>query len=181
MGRTRNDHAAAAAAARALPGKWTFAGNFPSSLTAKSVARNISSGRLPNYPAYQPAGAWEAYAAPAGDQESVWVRYIGHGEPVAPLPDRMTVRVADRGDGTRGYVGLEVVTVTIAATCAECGGPRGWDTVRPNWTCEDGAWYGVDTWTNGCGHVDMFAAVLREARLRPLPVAPPSRPVEVIG
>ncbi|MFF2612279.1 hypothetical protein [Kitasatospora sp. NPDC058046] len=164
-----NDHPAAAAMAEALPGQWVYAGEFGSSLSAKSSAAAIRDGRLP---AYHPAGAFDAYAAPTTDADVVWVRYVGHGQPVQPLPDRMTVRVADRGDGSRGYEGVWVVTVTISTRCAQCGGPRGWDTVRAHRQSEDGDWFTVDQWRNPCGHIDMYAAVLRESRLRPLPAAP---------
>ncbi|MFG3510197.1 hypothetical protein ACGF5F_32395 [Streptomyces sp. NPDC047821] len=80
-------------------------------------------------------------------------------------PITMTVRVCDRGTG-RGYVGVAIRTVTIAATCPQCGGPRGTDTVRNHNFHEDGEWLSVDRWTNPCGHVDMYSAVLREARLK---------------
>ena len=160
-----NDHRTAASSARLMPGTWVFAGEFNSSVSAKSSANGIRDGR---FPAYQPRGAWEAYAAPAGDTESVWVRFIGHGETVKPLPDTMTVRVADRGTG-RGYEGVNVVSVTISTRCPQCGAPRGWDTVKVNRFPEDGAWYTVDVWTNPCGHEDRYAAVLTESRRRPVP------------
>jgi DNA-binding NarL/FixJ family response regulator len=75
----------------------------------------------------------------------------------------MTVRVCDRGEG-REYVGVTVRAVTIPVVCPKCGGPRGVDTVRTQRFCEDGEWYSVDRWDNPCGHVDMYADVLCEAR-----------------
>ncbi|MFE7954443.1 hypothetical protein [Streptomyces sp. NPDC057413] len=83
--------------------------------------------------------------------------------PEACAVPKMTVRVCDRGEG-RSYVGVTIRTVTVPATCPQCGGPRGADTVNAWRFCEDGEWYTVDRWTNPCGHVDMYAAVLREAR-----------------
>ena len=52
--------------------------------------------------------------------------------------------------------------VTIADTCPVCGGKRGEPKFRS--FCEDGEWYGADVWTNECGHVDKYAAVLAEAK-----------------
>jgi len=78
-------------------------------------------------------------------------------------PQSMTVRICDRGTG-RDYVGVTIRSVTVPAVCPVCGGPRGMDTVRSHRFCEDGEWYNVDRWTNPCGHTDMYADVLREAR-----------------
>lgn len=75
----------------------------------------------------------------------------------------MTVRVCDRGSG-RDYVGVRIRTVTVSDRCPSCGGPRGVDTIRNHNFHEDGDWLSVDRWTNPCGHVDMYDAVLREAR-----------------
>ncbi|MEV0149059.1 MULTISPECIES: hypothetical protein [unclassified Nonomuraea] len=76
----------------------------------------------------------------------------------------MTVRVRDRsaespwGSGPTNPV---VRTVTIPATCPQCGGTRGVPTNLNQ--CEDGAHYSVDVWTNPCGHADYYAAVVKEA------------------
>lgn len=83
-------------------------------------------------------------------------------------PRTLTVRICDRGAG-RDYVGVTIRTVTIPANCPVCGGPRGVDadgnaTVRNHNFSEDGDWYSVDRWSNPCGHSDMYADVLREAR-----------------
>ena len=75
----------------------------------------------------------------------------------------MTVRVCDRGSG-RDYVGVTIRTVTVSDRCPQCGGPRGVDTIRNHNFHEDGEWLSVDRWTNPCGHVDMYSAVLAEAR-----------------
>lgn len=73
----------------------------------------------------------------------------------------MTVRVCDRGSG-REYVGVTIRTVTISKLCPQCGGERG-EPFNHNFH-EDGEWLSVDRWHNPCGHVDMYSAVLREAR-----------------
>ncbi|MEV6565949.1 hypothetical protein [Streptomyces kronopolitis] len=73
----------------------------------------------------------------------------------------MTYRVCDRGDGP-GYTGIRIVTVTIAAECPRCGGPRGEGSSHR--FHEDGEWYVADRWANPCGHLDMYGAVLAEYR-----------------
>ena len=78
-------------------------------------------------------------------------------------PLTMTVRVCDRATG-RGHADVTVRTVTIPANCPVCGGPRGVDTVYNHHIFEDGEWYVVDRWDNPCGHDDLPADVLREAR-----------------
>ncbi|MEU9208477.1 hypothetical protein AB0D27_11120 [Streptomyces sp. NPDC048415] len=78
-------------------------------------------------------------------------------------PETMTVRVCDRGSG-RDYVGVTIRTITIPAVCPVCGGPRGVDTLRSERLPEDGESYTVSRWDNPCGHVDLYADVLREAR-----------------
>ena len=80
-------------------------------------------------------------------------------------PGTMTVRVADRAAmdrqwGRPGLLTAVVRTVTIAAVCPVCGGPRG--TPTPQDRCEDGDPFTVDTWVNPCGHVDRYADVLAE-------------------
>lgn len=157
--RATPDHAAATADARATRGSWVLASIYPSSASAKSAAQRAKTAE--RMPAYQPAGAYEAYAAPHDDGHALWIRYVAGSEPVPPLPDTMTVRVIDRGPG-RGYIGLTVVTVTISALCTRCGGPRG--TARAHRFHEDGEWYTCDRWTNTCGHIDRYEVVLREAR-----------------
>ena len=82
----------------------------------------------------------------------------------AATPATMTVTVRDRaaeapwGSGPTNPV---TRTVTISANCPRCGGRRG----EPQGlnSCDDGAYYWVQTWTNPCGHVDMYADVIREA------------------
>lgn len=165
------DHLAAVEAARETPGTWVLAGLYPNSQSAKTSARCILTGS-PKFPDYEPVGAFEAYAAPAGEDESVWVRYVGDG-PVRPLPDTMTVRIRHNGE-LRGYR-----TVTVAARCPACGGPRGWDTVWPISAPHRGDLLTVDRWTNPCGHQDTYLSMLRESRLRPIqqPVEPEPEPV----
>lgn len=77
--------------------------------------------------------------------------------------DTMTVRVVDRGTG-RGYIYPSVVTVTISTTCPVCGGRRGEPSSHR--FHEDGGWLTCDRWSNPCGHVDMYDAVLVEAGAR---------------
>lgn len=68
-----------------------------------------------------------------------------------------------------GYDGAGVVTVTVNTRCPVCGGPRGWDTVQAYTFRHDGERHSVDRWTNPCGHVDVYEAVLQESRHRQLP------------
>ena len=79
----------------------------------------------------------------------------------------MTVRVRDREGESPWGVGPTsplVRQVTISATCPTCGGPRG--EPRNLNSCDDGAYYSVDVWSNPCGHVGMYTAVLREVGAR---------------
>ncbi|MCF6467381.1 hypothetical protein FAF44_02990 [Nonomuraea sp. MG754425] len=77
----------------------------------------------------------------------------------------MTVRVRDRsaespwGSGPTNPI---VRTVTISAYCPVCGELRG--TPRNLNQCDDGAHYSSDVWTNPCGHTDMYADVVKEAK-----------------
>ncbi|MFJ2882377.1 hypothetical protein ACIQGT_14340 [Streptomyces sp. NPDC093108] len=167
-----SSHAKAAANALAVPGSWVPAGMYANSQTAKSVARHIQVGS-PKFAAYQPPGEWDAYAAPARDFEAVWVRYTGGEAPLPGLPDRMTVRIpyADRATRTTG-----VITVTVAARCPVCGGPRGWNTVRPYTATTAEHTIVHDCWTNPCGHQDRYPDVLTESRTRRLPRPTSQRP-----
>lgn len=82
----------------------------------------------------------------------------------AQRPATMTVTIRDRSrEAPWGYGLTSPVTrkVTISATCPKCGGPRGEPKGRNS--CDDGAFYWVQTWSNPCGHVDMYDAVVREA------------------
>lgn len=77
----------------------------------------------------------------------------------------MIVRVRDRAAESpwgSGPINPIVRTVTIPATCPRCGGPRGAATNLNQ--IDDGAHYSVDTWSNDCGHVDIYADVVKEAR-----------------
>jgi hypothetical protein len=79
----------------------------------------------------------------------------------------MTVRVRDRSLEAPWGSGLTtpvVRTITIDAACPRCGGPRGVPTNLNQ--CDDGANYSVDVWTNPCGHLDVYANVVDEARER---------------
>ncbi|MFF2940260.1 hypothetical protein ACFVSQ_10495 [Streptomyces niveus] len=164
--RAQYDHQAAAAKARAQRGVWVAAALYPARESAKGAALRVPSAT--GMPAYAPAGEFEAYAARHPEGWSLWVRSVAGEGPVPDLPETMTVRVTSRGDGP-GYSGVGIVTVTVEARCPMCGGPRGWDTVKPNRFPEDGEWYTADEWENPCGHLDLYPAVLQESRLRPLP------------
>ncbi|GGZ23897.1 hypothetical protein GCM10010387_16440 [Streptomyces inusitatus] len=152
-------HAPIAAAARAERGVWRLAAVYPSPQSGQSAARRV--GRAERVPSYEPAGAYEAYAAMHDDGTAVWVRYIAGAPAVEPRPSSMTYRVCDRGTSS-GYQGVRVVTVTVAAECPRCGGPRG--EAKPHRFHEDGDWYVVDRWSNACGHVEQYTDVLAEWR-----------------
>lgn len=159
---TRIDHTAAAAAAKNTPGEFVFVGTYPNRESARETARLI--GRAQHFPAYLPAGAYEAYAAQhENGGTAVWARYVAGLPELEPRPATMTYRVIDRGSG-RDYVGVSIVTVEVSAQCPRCGGPRG--EAKPSRFPEDGAWYVVDRWSNPCGHEDAYAAVLVEHRKR---------------
>jgi hypothetical protein len=138
--RATTDHPAVAAAARAERGTWFLAAVYGTLASAQTVVRRLP--RAIELPSYEPAGDFEAYAARHDDGHAVWVRYIGGDGPLPELPETMTVR----------------------ALCPLCGGPRGFDTIRPQRFHEDGDWYTADRWHNRCGHVDSYSAILREAR-----------------
>ncbi|MFF1963759.1 hypothetical protein ACFVW5_09105 [Streptomyces sp. NPDC058232] len=178
--RAHPDHASAAALAREERGHWVMAALYPSSSSAKTVARRVPIAEM--MPAYEPAGAYEAYAARHTDGTALWVRYVAGDEPVPVLPDRMSVRIRHDGDGP-GYSGIGIITLTVSTRCSQCGGPRGFDTVIPHRFHHDGDWYVADRWANKCGHVDMYDAVLAESRevllpLVPAPVPLPSPPAD---
>jgi hypothetical protein len=76
----------------------------------------------------------------------------------------MKVRVRDRSAEKPWGVGFTdpvVRIVEISVRCPACGGLRG--TPRNLNQCDDGAHYSVDVWDNPCGHVDYYAAVVKEA------------------
>ncbi|MFE4796155.1 hypothetical protein ACFRFL_13825 [Streptomyces sp. NPDC056708] len=171
--RAKSDHATAASNARAHQGRWVMAGIYPSSSSAKNAVRRVRIAEL--MPAYEPAGAYEAYAAMHDDGYALWVRHVAGDQPVPVLPDRMTVRIRHDGYGPE-CSGVGVITVTVSTRCPRCGGPRGFDIVAPYDFCHRGDWYVVDRWTNFCGHVDVDAAVLKESRDRPLPAPRPPVP-----
>ncbi|GAB2858812.1 hypothetical protein GCM10022221_67910 [Actinocorallia aurea] len=80
------------------------------------------------------------------------------------MPGTITVTVRDRSAESPWGVGRTnpvVRPIVISALCPPCGGPRGQRrTLRQH---EDGVTFYVDTWTNPCGHVDLYEAVVREA------------------
>ncbi|WP_327415479.1 hypothetical protein [Streptomyces sp. NBC_01233] len=139
---------------------------YPARESATKAAVRVPSAQ--GFKAYEPAGEFEAYAAQHANGWALWVRWVAGDEPVPALPETMTVRVTNRGEGP-GYSGVGIVTVTVAARCPQCGGPRGWDTVKTSRITEDGEHYYADAWSNPCGHLDLYADVLRESRLRPVP------------
>ena len=81
--------------------------------------------------------------------------------------DTMTVTIRDRSAESAWGSGLtQPVTrkVTISAFCPLDGQRRG--EPRGLNQCDDGAHYWVQVWDNPCGHTDMYAAVVKEARAR---------------
>ncbi|WP_143657807.1 hypothetical protein [Embleya scabrispora] len=74
----------------------------------------------------------------------------------------MTVRVIDHSRWGTSAPYPAIRTVTIAAVCPQCGGPRG--EAQHHRFNADGEWLSCDRWKNPCGHVDMYDAVLVEAR-----------------
>jgi hypothetical protein len=171
-----HDHAAVAANAREERGTWLLAGTYGTRASAASAAKKAPKAQ--DMPAYAPAGSFEAYAAMSADGWALWVRYVAGDEPVPELPERMTVRVCD-WLSDREADGVGVVTVTVAARCATCGGPRGHDAVTPQEFTDGGVEFTVDRWTNPCGHLDTYDAILQEARFRPLP-EPSSGPAGLV-
>lgn len=87
----------------------------------------------------------------------------------APRPDTMRVTVRDHAEWGTSSPYISTPTVTISSRCPVCGGPRG--EPKLNRYVEDGEWYNVDNWTNPCGHVDGYKAVLKEARALELQTA----------
>jgi hypothetical protein len=73
-----------------------------------------------------------------------------------PIP-RRTVTIP----GSQNHDGWDRLTVTLDWICPACGGPRG----EPHRALSfDGSKrLTVDSWNNPCGHVDLYAAVRREA------------------
>jgi len=80
----------------------------------------------------------------------------------------MKVRIVDRKAmrrlwGTPHYRVI-IRDVEIPGHCPVCGGPRG-EPEGHNFV-ENGRGYHIHTWTNPCGHVDTYSAVLEEAGAR---------------
>lgn len=162
--RARTNHATAVTAARAERGTWVRAAVYGSMVSASSAARRVP--RAERMVTYEPAGAFQAYAARCAEGASLWVRYVEGDEPVLALPQRMTVRVVDALPNN-GYAGLQVITVSILPACSRCGGPRGWDTIKSRCFRKGGGVYEADQWTNPCGHEDRYQDILTEARRTP--------------
>lgn len=165
--RTRVNHGAVAEAARAVPGRWVLAAGYASLGSAESAGRRIPLAE--RIPAYEPAGAFEAYAAPTPSGPFLWVRST-EGGPYPPLPARMNVRIPAATGTSPGEVG--VLTVSVRPVCQTCGGPRGWNTVHPVEMHIRNAPVVVDRWSNPCGHDDVYADVLEESRRTPAAVNP---------
>ncbi|MET9819633.1 hypothetical protein [Streptomyces sp. NPDC006355] len=165
--RTRVDHPAVAEAARAVPGEWVYAATYASLGSAESAARRVP--RAERIPAYEPAGAFEAYAVTTADGPVLWVRSTDGG-PYPSLPERMSVRIPAMTGTAPGEVG--VLTVSVRPFCQTCGGPRGWDRINPVEMHIRNSLVVVDRWANPCGHGDVYADVLEESRRMPAPVDP---------
>ncbi|WP_413808189.1 hypothetical protein [Streptomyces sp. OE57] len=146
---------------------WVRAALYASLASADSAARRVPlAERMPNY---EPAAAFEAYAVTTTEGPVLWVRCV-EGGTFPPIPDRMGVRIpAGTGPGL-GEVG--VLTVSVLPYCQTCGGPRGWDRVQPVEMRLQDVTVVVDRWANPCGHPDVYADVLEEARRTPPAVDP---------
>lgn len=165
--RTRVNHQAVASAARAVPGQWVQASAYASLASAESAARRVPLAE--RIPAYEPAGAFEAYAVNTSSGPFLWVRST-EGGPHPALPERMNVRLPAATGEAPGEVG--VLTVSVRPFCQTCGGPRGWNTVHPVEMPIHNVAVAVDRWANPCGHDDVYADVLEEARRTPALVDP---------
>ncbi|MGV2914627.1 hypothetical protein [Streptomyces alfalfae] len=166
--RTRVDHAAVAKEARERPGAWVRAAVYASRASAYSAAHRVPLAE--RMPSYEPAAAFEAYAISTVDGPVLWVRSTDGG-PYAPLPARMVVRIPAAIGPEREETG--VLTVSVLPYCPACGGPRGWDRIRPVELRLREETVSVDRWDNPCGHGDVYADVLVEARCTP-PVVDPA-------
>ncbi|MEU6595412.1 hypothetical protein ABZ923_40505 [Streptomyces sp. NPDC046881] len=154
---TAADHFAAAYRCLEEPGTELIVNVYLNRQGAEAVARGINTGK---YPAYQPAGSFQASAHAHEQGWAVWARYV-EGLDLEPLALTRIVRVPDHGCQA-GYEGVRIVEVEISARCQTCGGPRG--EVRPDPFVRDGARLVRDAWDNPCGHKDDYRSVLREAR-----------------
>lgn len=153
-------HADAAERAHQEPGTWVMAHVYPSGRSGQSVVWSIRGERGPV--AYRPFAHYEVYAAAHTDGIALWVRYIAGLANVRPMPETLTVRVADATAGC-GWDNVRVTPVVISSKCARCGGPRG--AVRPYHFVRGGKRFWCDVWENTCGHVDEYGAVIAEAAL----------------
>ncbi len=84
-------------------------------------------------------------------------------------PETMTVIVRDHDReaatwGSSGPWSPALKTVEISVKCPECGGRRG--EVRGHNQREDGVSFHVNVWANPCGHIDYYASVIHEAKVR---------------
>ena len=106
----------------------------------------------------------------------------------AAVEELITVTIRDRSREAPWGVGPTapvIRTVAISAFCPNCGARRG----ERSWltTYDDGERYWTETWScaAGCGHVDLYAAVVVEAgriAASPPPCTPPARtPPAVAG
>lgn len=163
-------HADAAARAQAEPGTWVLANVYETQESGQATARSIRCGNGPI--AYRPAVDWESYAAPHTDGTAVWVRHVAGLKNLEPLPETLTVRVADYGTQP-GYAGVRVTPVVISAKCVRCGGPRGPVATHHFLRRSRRIWCHV--WENRCGHADEYNALIEEAERLKQP-APPKGP-----
>jgi len=81
----------------------------------------------------------------------------------------MQVTIVDRKHmaatyGTPAFRGVCLRTVDISDKCPACGGARG--EPRKTRYHEWGEFYYVDNWTNPCGHIDKYSAVLNESNVQ---------------
>lgn len=82
--RPRADHPATAARAKAALGAWVLVNTYPSTYTAKNIARSIRTGYRIDAYRPSPAGHFESRVEPTGDVTEVWTRYVATAAEAAP-------------------------------------------------------------------------------------------------
>jgi hypothetical protein len=128
--------------------------------------------RVDQWPFRTVGGSWDAVLVKDGDiTRRQHFRLFAAGTEferaerhTGDTAETMTVTVRDHAAESpwgSGWTNPKVREVTISAFCPTCGGRRG----EPQGSnqCDDGAYYWVQVWSNPCGHVDMYDAVIAEA------------------
>lgn len=73
-GRRTASHIHAAHLAKTTPDQWIPVRTYPAAYSAQGVARAVTNG---TYPAYTPAGHYQARTQPDDNGTTVYIRYIG--------------------------------------------------------------------------------------------------------